>query len=223
MARKELDYEFLSHTRMFGGTTPEEIRAMLGCLGARRRSYEKGEYIYTMGDCVDSLGLVLSGGVRIESNDVWGNTSVMGHVAPGFVFAEVYAAVPDEPLMVNVIATQDTEVLFLNVSRILTSCTHACAHHSKISQNLLNVFAHKNMNLSRRIFYTSPKTIRGKLLSYLSAQAIRRGSNTFTIPFNRQEFADYLGVDRSALSNELSKMQKEGILETHRSKFVLKE
>ena len=125
--------------------------------------------------------------------------------------------------MVNVIATQDTEVLFLNVSRILTSCTHACAHHSKISQNLLNVFAHKNMNLSRRIFYTSPKTIRGKLLSYLSAQAIRRGSNTFTIPFNRQELADYLGVDRSALSNELSKMQKEGILETHRSKFVLKE
>ena len=85
------------------------------------------------------------------------------------------------------------------------------------------MFAHKNMNLSRRIFYTSPKTIRGKLLSYLSAQAIRRGSNTFTIPFNRQELADYLGVDRSALSNELSKMQKEGILETHRSKFVLKE
>ena len=205
MARKELDCEFLSHTRMFRGTTPEEIRAMLGCLDARRRSYEKGEYIYTMGDCVDSLGLVLSGGVRIESNDVWGNTSVMGHVAPGFVFAEVYAAVPDEPLMVNVIATEDTEVLFLNVSRILTSCTHACTHHSKISQNLLNVFAHKNMNLSRRIFYTSPKTIRGKLLSYLSAQAIRRGSNTFTIPFNRQELADYLGVDRSALSMKIIK------------------
>ena len=113
--------------------------------------------------------------------------------------------------------------LRISLAHAHDACTHACTHHSKISQNLLNVFAHKNMNLSRRIFYTSPKTIRGKLLSYLSAQAIRRGSNTFTIPFNRQELADYLGVDRSALSNELSKMQKEGILETHRSKFVLKE
>lgn len=220
---RELDYNFLSKTRMFAGTKPEEIEAMLGCLGGYVRSYEKGEYIYHMGQKANALGLVLSGEVRIESGDVWGNVSIMGEVTPGFVFAETYAALPDEPLMVDVIAAKDTRVLFLSAACVMTTCSHACAHHSAVSRNLLNIFAHKNMNLSRRIFYVAPKTIRGKLLSYLSGQAQRAGSNEFDIPFNRQQLADYLGVDRSAMSTELGKMQKEGLLETHRSHFALNE
>ncbi len=222
MAAK-LDYEFLSQTRMFIGASAQEIESMLGCLGARVRSYEKGEYIYHMGDSISSLGLVLSGSVRVESVDVWGNVSVMGQIDVGRVFAEVYATLPDLPLEVDVVALKDTRVLFLNVDRILTTCSNMCSHHAAISRNLLHIFARKNLNLTQKITYVAPKTIRGKLLSYLSGQSQQKGSLSFDIPFNRQQLADYLGVDRSALSSELGKMQKEGLLETKRSRFTLHE
>ena len=85
----------------------------------------------------------------------------------------------------------------------------------------ISLSAQKNLNLSRKIFHTSPKTIRGRLLSYLSYQSMRSGSSSFTIPFNRQQLADYLNVDRSALSNELSKMQRDGLIQVERNRFVL--
>ena len=124
-------------------------------------------------------------------------------------------------MMVSVVASEKTEVLFLNVSRILQVCNNNCSHHNKIIHNLLAVSARKNLNLSRRIFHTSAKSIRGRLLSYLSYQAMKNGSHEFDIPFSRQQLADYLSVDRSALSNELSKMQKEGLLQANRSHFLL--
>lgn len=216
-----VDEVFLARTPLFKGSTPAEAKAMFGCLGAVSRHYGKGSYLLRMGDTTNALGLVLSGRVSIESIDVWGNVSVLGHVGPGQVFAETYAAVPDEPLMVNVVAVEDCAVLFLDVGRVLRTCPSACAHHTNVVNNLLGIFARKNLNLSRRVFLTAPKTIRGKLLSYLSFQASYQGSNEFEIPFNRQQLADYLGVDRSALSAELGRMQKEGMLETTRSRFRL--
>ena len=203
-----MDYQFLSQTMLFSGESPEEIKEMLSCLGAVTRSYGKGEIIYHAGECVHSMGLVLSGNVQIESDDVWGNHSVLDDITPGFFFAETYAAAK-------------TEVLFLNIGRLLTTCTNSCTHHNRLIHNLFFISARKNLLLSRRIFHTTPKSIRGRLLSYLSAQSAAANSLDFTIPFNRQQLADYLNVDRSALSAELSKMQREGLLTTERNHFTL--
>ena len=214
--------EFLSRTQLFEGSSPAEIDAMIGCLGAHERSYEAGAYIHHMGDVIKSVGLVIEGSVRIENVDVWGNVSVMGTAGPGSMFGEAYAAVPGEPLMVNVIAAQDCTVLFLNMGKVLGTCSHACPHHQRTSNSMTAIIARRNLALSRRIFHVAPKTIRGKVLAYLSDEAERAGSRTFTIPFDRQQLADYLGVDRSALSAELSRMQKAGLIDAHRNRFVLK-
>lgn len=211
----------LSKTALFRGAAPREVEEMLACLGGRRRSFAKGEIIYRTGERVTALGLVLTGSVLIQSSDLWGNTTVLDSVGPGQIFAETYACTPEEPLMVDVVTAEPTQVLFLTVERVLTVCSHTCAHHARLVRNLLALSAQKNLNLSRKIFHTSARSIRGRLLSYLSEQAVRSGSRSFTIPYNRQQLADYLNVDRSALSNELGKMAREGLLRTERSRFTL--
>ena len=216
------DGELLAATPLFQGSTVEEIEGMLGCLGMRERAYSTGERIHRMGDRIREVGLVLEGSVRIESVDVWGNVSVLGVKGAGEVFGEAYAAVPGEPLMVDVVAAEDTTVLFLNLSKVLATCSHACPHHSRTSTNMTAIIARQSLALSRRILHVAPKTIRGKVLAYLSDVAERAGKREFDIPFDRQQLADYLGVDRSALSAELSRMQKAGLIETRRSHFVLK-
>ena len=218
-----MDYLFLSNTLIFNETTPEEVKTMLPCLDAEQKKFKKGEIIFREGEKINAMGLVLSGSVSIESNDIWGNKSILDHISKGQVFAETYACVPNEPLMVSVVAAENTEVLFLHADRLLSVCPNSCSHHSKIIRNLLAISSQKNLSLSRRIFHTSAKSIRGRLLSYLSFQAMRHSSREFSIPFNRQQLADYLSVDRSALSNELSKMQKEGLIKTERNHFVLLE
>ncbi len=214
--------EFLANTALFKGSKPEEIAAMLGCLDAREKQFKEDEYIHHMGDVIKTVGLVLSGSVRIENVDAWGNVSVMGAAGPGSMFGEAYAAVPNEAMMVNVVAAEDCTILFLNVAKVLATCPHACPHHARTSTNMTAIIARHSLALSRRIFHVAPKTIRGKVLAYLSDESERAGSREFTIPFDRQQLADYLGVDRSALSTELSRMQKAGLIETRRSHFVLK-
>ena len=214
--------DFLANVPLFADTAPDQVEAMLGCLDARERRYPAGARIHRMGDTIKTVGLVLEGHVRIEHVDVWGNISVVGESGPGGMFGEAYAAVPDEPLMVDVVAASDCRVLFLNLKKVLTVCPHACPHHARASRNMTAIIARHSLALSRRIFHAAPKTIRGKVLAYLSDEAERAGSREFDIPFDRQQLADYLGVDRSALSAELSRMAKAGLLETRRSHFVLK-
>lgn len=216
-----MDLLFLTRTSLFQGISEEETREMLTCLGAGSKNYAKGETVLRVGDRIQALGLVLSGSVNIENDDVWGNKTILDNIAPGQVFGETYACLLNTPLMVNVVAAEETEILFLHAGRLLTTCSNACPHHGWLIQNLLAVTARKNLNLSRRIFHTSAKTIRGRLLSYLSDQAVRQDSRSFLIPFDRQQLADYLGVDRSALSNELSKMQRDGLLTVKKNLFQL--
>lgn len=216
-----MDHLFLSQTLLFRGISPEELRQLLPCLRAERRQYSRGSLIFRTGDPVSAMGLVLSGSVSIEHDDVWGNKSILDHVRPGQVFAETYACLPGTPLMISAAAAEPSEVLFLSAQRLLHPCSNACDFHSKLVQNLLTITSQKNLNLSRRIFHTSSKSIRGRLLSYLSFQAAQQGSREFDIPFNRQQLADYLSVDRSAMSNELSKMQRDGLLRTERNHFLL--
>lgn len=216
-----MNFNFLAGTALFQGVSPSDLKSMLHCLEAEEKFYEKGSTILHAGNPVSFLGLVLSGRISVENDDPWGNKSILDSVGPGFVFAETYACIPGEPLMVNVVASEASAVLFLKAGRIFTTCPLACPHHHLLIRNLLAISAQKNLNLSRRIFHTSSKSIRGRLLSYLSFQASRNQSRDFTIPFNRQQLADYLSVDRSALSAELSKMQKEGLLTAAKNHFVL--
>ena len=195
---------------------------MLKCLGAVQKRFEKSAVSYHAGDIAHAFGLVLSGRVQVENDDFWGNKSVLASIEAGDTFAETYAFLPQEPMMVNVVAAEASDVLFLNAEQVIQICPDSCPHHGMLVRNLLMVSAQKNLMLSRRIFHTAPKTIRGRVLSYLSFQAAHCGSRAFEIPFNRQQLADYLSVDRSALSNELSKMQREGLLTVTHNRFCLK-
>ena len=212
---------FLSNTPLFHGVREDEIGQMLSCLGAKEKTYRKNETIYRAGDTVQSIGLVESGSVNIIVNFYWGSSHIFGHVEQGQIFAENYAAVPGKELICDVVAAEDTKILFLNLTKLLTTCQNGCNFHQRLIHNLLHIFAQKSLNLSGRMMHTAPKGIRDRLLSYLSEQAIINGSTHFTIPFDRQQLANYLGVDRSAMSNELSKMQKDGLITFKKNKFTL--
>lgn len=216
-----MDYLFLSKTILFRGISPEEIQSMMGCLRGITKTYPRGSTIHHAGEIINTMGLVLSGSVCVENDDVWGNKSILDRIGAGHIFAENYACLPGEPLMVNIVAAEATEILFMNTDCMFTVCSHACGYHNKLIRNMLTISAQKTLNLSRRILHTSSKTIRGRLLSYLSHQSSQAGSREFTIPFNRQQLADYLSVDRSAMSNELGKMQKEGLIKSDRNHFII--
>ena len=164
------------------------------------------------------MGLVLKGSVTIEKNDFWGNRNIIAKNDVGNIFAEVYACCPDEPLMINVIADEDSEILFLDVQNIMNGSDMICI---KMTERILKLMAKKNLMLSRKINDISPKSIRERLMSFFSYCTELHNSNTFFIDFNRQEFADYLCVDRSALSNELSKMKKDGLIDFNKNCFVI--
>lgn len=212
----------LSNTQLFQGINEHEIESLLQCLKSKKRTYKKGEVIIAEGTTTENIGIVLSGLVIISCSDIWGDTSILGHVAPGTVFAEVYACIPGQPLLVTVSAAEDTTVLFMNVGKVLSTCTNACPFHTRLARNLLTVCAQKSLQLSQKILHTNPKSIRGRLMSYFSECAKRSGSQSFLISYNRQQLADYLNVDRSAMCNELSKMQKDGLIEYNKNQFLLK-
>ena len=168
------------------------------------------------------MGLVLSGAVRMVREDFYGNRSIVAHIGPAELFGETYACAGIEALPISVVADEDSQVLLMDCRRITTSCCNACAFHNRIIFNLLKLVAVKNLVFDQKIQVTSKRTTREKLMAYLLDQAKLRGSNSFTIPFDRQALADYLAVERSAMSAELSKMQKEGILVTKGSHFILR-
>lgn len=203
----------LTQTSLFSGISQADLSALLSCLAAVERRYSKGAVILAEGEPTQRMGLVLEGRAIISCADVWGKSSILGFAEPGAVFGEAYACVPGEALLISVCAAEETRVLFLNVGKLLTVCGNACPFHARLIRNLLSISAGKNLQLSRRIFHTTPKSIRGRLLSYFSECAKKSGSLTFTLPFNRQQLADYLGVDRSAMSSELSKMQRDGLIQ----------
>ena len=207
-----MDLSFFAHTPLFRHMELGDISSLLGCLRAREQAYSKGQIIYCAGDHVNAMGMVLSGSVRIQRDDFWGNTSILSTLQPGQLFAETYACVSQEPLMVSVVAEQPSCILFLETPLMLRMCSNSCGVHQQLVENLLIISAEKNLELSRKIACTTARTIRGRLLTYLSQQAARRQSPTFSVPFNRQQMADFLNVERSALSNELSKMQRDGLL-----------
>lgn len=213
----------LARTRLFTGIRAEEIGPMLHCLQAVQRRYARGAYLFRAGEQVRSVALLLSGAAHIQKEDFWGNRSLLEPLAPGDLFAEAYAMPDSGPMRSDVVAVEDCTVLLLDAARVLLRCPNSCAFHARLTENLFALLAEKNRTLAQKLDYVSQRTTRQKLLSYLSAQAARCGSAEFTIPFNRQQLADYLSVERSAMSAELSAMQAEGLIETRRSWFRLRQ
>ena len=207
---------------IFFGISEEETEKMLHCLEVRPETYQKDEYILRAGDRVEAFGVVITGKVMIIQEDFWGNRNILAAVGAGHCFAETFACSPGAVLNVSVMAQTNVQVLFLNVKRILTTCPSTCSHHSRMIRNLLSELAEKNLRLNEKITHLGQRSRRAKILSYLSAEAQRHGSAEFDIAFSRQQLADYLSVDRSGLSMELSRMQEEGLLEYRKNHFVLK-
>ena len=218
-----MDYELISQTALFQGCSPSETEKLLHGLKTFTKKYKKGAPVYLAGTPVTDIGIVLYGTVQIENNDLWGNKNIISLARAGEVFAEAYACIPDEPMMVDVIAMEEAEILFLNVPELFRLAAAGKGEYSHLIHNMTMISARKNLLLSRRILHTSSKKIRDRLLSYPSYQAGLQKSCYVDIPLNRQQLADYLSLDRSALSKELCKMKKEGLLVYHKNSFVLKD
>lgn len=211
----------IKKAQLFAGIDLQELEALLGCLSATVRHFKKGDTILHSGDRVFALGLVLAGSVHIGREDFWGNRTILSEIPESGLFGESYACVPERPIPVNAVAAQNSTIMFLDVRRIITSCPSACTFHARLIQNLIMVLAFKNVMLTGKIEHISQRTTREKLLSYLSEQAQAAGGPSFELPFNRQQLADYLCVDRSAMSNTLSQLRDEGVLAFNRSHFEL--
>lgn len=211
----------LSSCPLFEGVAPGDLPGMLSCLSARRLSSAKGQTILHEGSPARDVGVLLSGRAQLIRTDYAGNRTILSSLTPGHLFAESFACSKAETLPVSVVACEDCEYLLLDCRRIMTVCTHACAFHNKIIFNLLQIVAEKNLALHQRAQITGRRTTRDKLMTYLLMQAKEAGSADFSIPFDRQGLADYLEVDRSGLSAELSKLKKEGVLDYYKNDFRL--
>lgn len=211
----------LRRTALFRGMEEEELFGLLDCMGGGVRRYPRGTVVLHVGDPATHLGVVLAGQVQVSRIRPDGQRIVMGEMGPGRLFAESYACAGAESLPVTVAATADTAVLLLDCRRLSTPCAAACGAHGKLIHNLLRVLAEKNLFLNGKLDHLSGRTIRERLLSYLEEEAARVGRDTVTIPFDRQALADYLCVDRSALSRTIGILQREGVLTVRQERFTL--
>ena len=216
-----MNIEVLQKIPLFRGMTENEISALLKSLDAKKQNYKKNDLILHAGSKPGVIGIVLSGSVTILNDDIWGNRTILSHVEKGGIFAEAYALLEDVPMLVDVMANEGCSILMLKTKGILSSVVSQNSWDYKFLRNLLLISSKKNLNLSGRSFHTSPKTIRERVMSYLNTLSLQNDSSEFDIPFDRQQLADYLNLERSALSKELGKMQKEGIIETRKSHFKL--
>lgn len=211
----------LKRTKLFAGIGEEDISSLLSCLGARFKMYQKGEYILREGEHISDIFVLVEGKIHIQKDDYWGNRSILSVLSAGEMFGEAYSSPESGVLLNDVVAMEDSSVIFFDVKRILTTCSSACRFHNMIVQNMFFAISDKNRRLVQKLGHMSGRTTRAKLISYLSEEAKRQGSSAFTVPFNRQQLADYLCVDRSAMSNELCKMRDEGMIKFEKSRFEL--
>lgn len=206
---------------LFNNISDENLIALLGCLDAKVYSFEKKEVIIEEGEKARYIGILLSGSAQIVRNDYFGNRSIVAGIKPSEMFCESFACAEADTVPVSVIADEPCKVLLIDCHRIMHSCSHACEFHQRTIFNLMKTMAIKNILFHQKIQITSNRTTREKLMAYLMLQAEHHKSNRFCIPFDRQELADYLQVERSGLSAEISKMRKEGIIKSNKKYFEL--
>ena len=205
---------------LFRDMNQEEIASALACFHARVTEHEKGAVILHAGDRTRSLALVLDGSVTIQSDDFWGNRTILTMIGAGGLFAETYALL-HETLLVDAVANTRSEILFLDISKLYELSKTENPWIVPFLSRLLTIAAKKNLTLASRSFDTAAKTIRGRVMSYLNGVALREHARSFEIPFDRQQLADYLNVDRTALSKELGKMKREGLIDFRKNQFAI--
>lgn len=211
----------LKKTQLFARVEQDELTAMLGCLQTKSHTYKKGEYVYRQGDAIDHITVLVDGKLHIQRDDYWGNRSIINIIDIGEMFGEAYVSPQSGPILNDVVAVEDSVIIFFDVRKILTVCSSSCRFHSMVIQNLFFAISDKNRKLVQKLGHMSKRSTREKLISYLSEEAKKQNNNSITIPFNRQQLADFLSVDRSAMSNELCKMRDDGLLTFDRNRFTL--
>ncbi|MBQ8558470.1 MAG: Crp/Fnr family transcriptional regulator [Tyzzerella sp.] len=214
-------FEILRKCSLFDDIADENLMAMLGCLGASVKNFHKKEMIMAEGEPAIYIGILLTGAAQIEQTDYYGNRSIVAGLQPSELFGETFACAGVKTMPVDVVANEDTEIMFIDCLRITQSCSNACEFHRQMIYNLMKVVATKNLVFHQKIVITSKRSTREKLMAYLLLQAKKNDSNSFGIPYDRQGLADYLGVERSGLSAEISKLRKEGMIECKRNHFEL--
>lgn len=206
--------------KIFKNISEKNILNIIPCLDPKIKAYEKNEYIFHQGDKINKIGIILSGSLLIEGLDYWGNSSILRNLNTYDMFGEIYAF-ENKPLVVSIKANTQAKVIFLNFQKILHPCSISCSFHTSLIINLLEIFAKKAIIMNNKIEILSKRTTEDKLLTYLNSLAIQNNSKSFMIPFNRQELADFLVVNRSALSKELMKLKEEGVIDYNKNKFTL--
>lgn len=214
-------FDALRKCLLFRGVTDAELSAMLPCLGARITQFDRGNFIMTEGEAARYVGVVLSGSVHIIREDYLGNKSIIEGVEPSGLFGESFACAGVSSIPISVIAAEPAQVMLIDCLKISCTCSNACEFHQRMIYNLLNVIAEKNLAFHQKIEIISKRSTREKLLTYLLLQAKKAGADSFEIPYNRQELADYLGVERSGLSVEIGKLCRQGVIAADRKQFQL--
>lgn len=213
--------EIVEKCPLFKSVQRQELSVVLECLEAKIKEYRKGETVFLQGDAVHSFGIVLDGSVQIVRNDYYGNRSIVTTATSSQLFAETFAFAKVSSVPLSAWAYTDSVVMLINPEKIIGQCSKACSFHSRIISNLIKVMATKNLEINKKLEIISQRTTRDKLMTYLFLTSQEMGTKSFTIPFNRQELADYLEVDRSGLSAEIGKLKKEGALFCRRSEFTI--
>lgn len=206
---------------LFRGMDEDEVADSLKFLRANEQNFKKGTTILHAGDVTDKMGLVMEGSVTIESDDVWGNRTILSSVETGQFFAETYSLLPGELMLVNVVANEDCRILFLRIGSLKRLQNNMDRWMLRFVSNLLIISTHKNLMLSSRSFHTAPKTIRGRVMAYLNSVSMQKHAREFNIPFDRQQLADYLNLERTALSKELGKMKRDGLIDYYKNSFKI--
>lgn len=211
----------LHRCELFHMIADDDLSRMLDCLGARTEFFDKRSTILSEGSPAKQIGIVLSGAVQTIQIDYFGNRSIVSDSGPGELFAESFACAETEAVPVSVVASEPSEVMLVDCSHILHTCENNCGFHQQLIFNLMKGLAAKNIQFHQKLGVTSKRSTREKLLEYLMLQSKKCGSRSFDIPFDRQELADYLEVDRSGLSTEIGKLRREGVLISYRKHFEL--
>ena len=216
-----MNIKFLKTTMIFREMDEDEVADSLKFLRANEQNFKKGATILHAGDVTDKMGLVMEGSATIESDDVWGNRTILSSVETGQFFAETYSLLPGEPMLVNVVANEDCRILFLRIGSLKRLQNNMDRWMLRFVSNLLIISTHKNLMLSSRSFHTAPKTIRGRVMAYLNSVSMQKHAREFNIPFDRQQLADYLNLERTALSKELGKMKRDGLIDYYKNSFKI--
>lgn len=213
--------EILKQVAIFQNVSDKNIQNMLKCLGAYEQVYKKNDILVLSGDKISSVGIILSGSAQIVKEDIMGNRNIVSEINTADMFGEAFACANVGKSPVTVLTTTGCSVMYIQFSRIITTCSSACSFHTKLIENMLSLIARKNIFLNNKIDILSQRSTREKLMAYFTMQMQKEGKNRFKIAFSRDELADFLCVNRSALSRELSKMRNEKILDFDKNEFEI--